>query len=126
MNKKHQCQCNGSCDDTHKHKHEHKLIFTDKKVKMNSKIEVHFVGDSEIKKLNKETRGKDYATDVLSIEIEENLPDNKYYIGDIIVNVDQAKRQMELYGNDDVRLELAELVGHGVLHLLGIHHEGDH
>jgi len=103
-----------------------KLIFTDKKVKKNSKIEIHIVGDKEIQKLNKQTRGKDYPTDVLSIEIEEQFPDTPYYIGDIIINLDQARRQMKEYGNDDVRLEIAELAAHGVLHLLGVHHTGDH
>lgn len=128
------CKCNCSCkkEDHHDHDHEHdheetlELIFTDKELKKNSKIEIHFVGDKEIKDLNKETREKDYPTDVLSIEINEELPNKGFYIGDIIINIDQAKRQMKEYGNDDVRLELAELAGHGVLHLLGIHHKGDH
>jgi len=102
------------------------LIFTKKAIKKNSKITVHFVGDREIKELNKEVRGKDYPTDVLSIEINETLPNNEYYIGDIVVNIDQAKKQMEDYDNYDVRLELSELVGHGVLHLLGVHHKDDH
>lgn len=91
----------------------------------NSAIHVHFVGDREIQALNKKHRGKDYPTDVLSFNMDEKLPDGSYYIGDIIVNIDEAKRQMKDYGNDDVRKELAELVEHGTLHLLGIHHDGD-
>ncbi len=91
----------------------------------NSKINVHFVGDAQIQKLNKDHRNKDYPTDVLSFHMDEKLPDGEYYIGDIIVNIDQAKRQMKDFGNNDVRIELAELVEHGVLHLLGIHHKHD-
>lgn len=94
-------------------------------IQKNSKISVHFVGDKEIQKLNKEHLQKDYPTDVLSFHIDEKLPNGEYYIGDIIVNIDEAKRQMKDYGNDDVRRELAELVEHGVLHLLGIHHPHD-
>lgn len=88
----------------------------------NSKINVILVDDKEIKKLNKKFRGKNYPTDVLSFEMNENLPDGTFYIGDVLVNIDQAKRQMKEYGNDDVRKEIAELVEHGVLHLLGIDH----
>lgn len=94
-------------------------------IKKNSRINVHFVGDDEIQALNKEHRGKDYATDVLSFHMDQDMPDGEYYIGDIIVNIDQAKRQMKEYSNNDVRIELAELVEHGVLHLLGLHHDQD-
>lgn len=97
----------------------------DAKIIKGSYIHVHFVGDKEIQALNKKHRKKDYPTDVLSFEINEKTPDGKFYIGDIIVNIDQAERQMNEFGNDDVRKELADLVGHGVLHLLGIHHPED-
>lgn len=97
----------------------------DETVKYNSRINVHFVDDKIIKNLNKKHRGKDYETDVLSFHMDESMPDGEFYIGDIIVNIDQAKRQMAEYGNDDVRKELAQLVEHGVLHLLGIHHDND-
>jgi probable rRNA maturation factor len=94
-------------------------------VRYNSTIHVHLVNDKDIQKLNKKHRGKDYPTDVLSFHMDEEMPDGTYYIGDILVNIDQAKRQMKDYDNDDVRQEIAELVEHGVLHLLGIHHEHD-
>jgi probable rRNA maturation factor len=94
-------------------------------LKKNSKIHIHFVGDKEIQELNKMHRGKDYPTDVLSFNIDDQLPNGEYYIGDIIINIDQAKRQMGEYSNNDVRIELAELAEHGVLHLLGIHHPHD-
>lgn len=102
------------------------MIFTNKDVKKGAKIEIHLVGDADIKKINKESRNKDYPTDVLSIEMDENTPDGIYYIGDILINIDQAKRQMKDYDNQDVRLEIAELAAHGVLHLLGVHHDEYH
>ena len=77
-----------------------------------------------MKKLNKEYLNRDYTTDVLSFDIKENQDDGSLYLGDIVVNKDQAKRQAKDYGND-LEEEISELVGHGVLHLLGVHHPGD-
>lgn len=87
-------------------------------------ISVRIAGDAEIKKLNKKFRQKDYATDVLSFNIDEKMEDGSYYLGDIIVNREQAERQAAQYSND-LAHEIAELVEHGVLHLLGVHHDGD-
>jgi len=99
-----------------------KQIFTKKRLYKNSHVNVHLVGDDEIRKLNKKHQKKDYPTDVLSFEIDEKSPDDTYYLGDIIVNIDQAKRQAKENGNDDVRQEIADLVAHGMLHLMGVHH----
>lgn len=90
----------------------------------NTFINVSFVGDSEMLELNKKYKNKDYPTDVLSFNINEKMDDGKFYLGDIVVNVDQANRQASDYKND-LRHEIAELVEHGVLHLLGVHHEHD-
>jgi probable rRNA maturation factor len=56
--------------------------------------------------------------------MDRERDDGSYYLGDIVVNIDQAERQAVEYENS-VEEELAELVEHGVLHLLGVHHEGD-
>jgi len=87
-------------------------------------ISVFITDDVEMKKLNKDHLGRNYPTDVLSFEIKDKLEDGSLYLGDIVVNKDQAKRQCKEYGND-LEEEISELVGHGVLHLLGIHHDGD-
>lgn len=87
-------------------------------------ISVSIVGDKEIQELNKKHLDRNYPTDVLSFQVKENMEDGSYYLGDIIVNKDQAKRQMEEFGND-VEHEVAELVAHGVLHLLDVHHPHD-
>ena len=94
-------------------------------VPKNTFINITLVDDKEIKKLNKKYKKKDSTTDVLSFPINEKLPDGRFYLGDIIVNLDQAKRQMKEFGNKDYRHEVSELVGHGVLHLLGVHHKED-
>ena len=63
-------------------------------------ISVFITDDVEMKKLNKDHLGRDYPTDVLSFEIKEKLEDGSLYLGDVVVNKDQAKRQCKEYGND--------------------------
>lgn len=87
-------------------------------------ISVSVVGDKEIHKLNKKHLNRDYPTDVLSFKIEEKLEDGTLYLGDVVVNKDRAQKQASDYGND-LEHEISELVGHGVLHLLDVHHDGD-
>jgi probable rRNA maturation factor len=87
-------------------------------------IGITISNDKTIAELNKQYRGKDYATDVLSFEVSEKQEDGSTYLGDVIVNYQQAQRQAKEF-NNDLEHEIAELVAHGVLHLLGVHHEGD-
>ena len=87
-------------------------------------ISIKFSHDEEIRELNKKHLGKGESTDVLSFTMEEEQENGSHYLGDVIVNLDQAERQAQEYGNS-VEEEIAELVEHGVLHLLGIHHDGD-
>jgi probable rRNA maturation factor len=86
-------------------------------------ISVSIVDDKEIQVLNKKYLNKDYATDVLSFNMDEEH-EGQYYLGDVIVNKQQAQRQAAEFGNS-VEEEISELVAHGVLHLLGVHHDGD-
>ncbi len=74
--------------------------------------------------LNKKHRGLDHTTDVLSFEIAENSPDGTILMGDIVVNRDRAEKQAKELGHSTEE-EIAFLVAHGALHLLGVHHEGD-
>jgi rRNA maturation RNase YbeY len=87
-------------------------------------INISFVKDPQMLELNTKYKNKSYPTDVLSFNINEKMADGKFYLGDVVVNIDQAARQASDYGND-VKHEIAELVEHGVLHLLGVHHEHD-
>ena len=88
------------------------------------KINVRLSGDKEIQELNKEYLKRDFTTDVLSFNMDEELEDGSYYLGDVIVNVKQAERQAAEYGNS-LEKEIGELVEHGILHLLGVHHDDD-
>ncbi len=85
-------------------------------------VSVSIVGDEEITKLNNKYRKKDFPTDVLSFDINQEQEDGTYYLGDVVVNKEQAQRQCKEYGNS-IEQEISDLVGHGVLHLLGIDHK---
>ncbi len=80
-----------------------------------------------IQELNKRYRGRDEATDVLSFALEENPtfitpPDGVLHLGEVIISYPQAVVQAEEYHHPPER-ELALLVIHGVLHLLGYEDE---
>ena len=100
-----------------------------------SEVNILLVDDDRIHEINREYRNVDRATDVLSfpiVEMEEGKvlssvgdtdPDSDALIlGDIVISIDTALRQAEEYGHS-FRRELAFLVTHGVLHLLGYDHE---
>ncbi len=87
-------------------------------------ISVTITGDKVVQGLNKKYLERDSTTDVLSFPINEKQEDGSFYLGDVVVNKEQALRQAEKYGND-VETEVSELVAHGVLHLLGVHHHDD-
>ena len=93
------------------------------KSKNNTIININIVNDNNIKILNKKYFERNYPTDVLSFNYNQEV-DGEYYLGDVVVNKDQAERQCKEYGND-LEHEIAELVAHGILHLLGVHHEDD-
>jgi probable rRNA maturation factor len=72
--------------------------------------------------LNREHRGKDKTTDVLSFP-GGGTPEG-YHLGDIVISLPQAQRQAEVAGHSLDR-ELRVLLLHGVLHCLGHDHETD-
>ena len=89
----------------------------------NAEISIAFVNDCEIKKLNKQYRGKNKVTDVLSFIYQ--IPDTKYKIplnGEIIICYPQAVRQAK-EGGHSVEEEIKLLLVHGLLHLCGYDHE---
>jgi probable rRNA maturation factor len=85
-------------------------------------ISVKLTGDEEIKALNFKYRNKDSPTDVLSFEIDHQSPEGTLHLGEVVVDVEQAARQASEYDND-LEHEIADLVSHGVLHLLGVDHD---
>ena len=86
------------------------------------KISFALVDDKKMRKLNETYRGKKGSTDVLSFEIKE--PEDEkgvFLLGEIVVNKDKAREQAKELGHS-FEEEVAELVKHGVLHLLGKSH----
>lgn len=83
---------------------------------------VRFAGDRTLRRLNREFRGKDKATDVPSFPGEES-PDGRH-LGDVVISVEAARRQAAELGNA-VDRELRILCLHGLLHCLGYDHESD-
>ena len=84
------------------------------------------VDNTFIHKLNKEYRGIDRVTDVISFALEDDksmvIPDGIRLLGDIYISLDKAKEQSKEYGHSLER-ELCFLAVHGVYHLLGYDHE---
>ena len=87
-----------------------------------SGLTVAFVRDRRIRELNRNFRGKDRATDVLSFPAGDAFETD--YLGDIVISTDTAARQAKEAGHSFDR-EVSELVIHGVLHLCGYDHETD-
>ena len=78
-------------------------------------------GDEQIQQLNRDYRGLDRPTDVLSFPAGEAMPgmtETARYLGDIVISVPYATRQAEAEGHTPAA-ELQLLAVHGVLHLLG-------
>lgn len=82
-----------------------------------AEVSVTFTDDEKIRALNREHRGKDTATDVLSFPMNE-----KHLLGDVVISLERAAAQAELYGHTFER-ETAFLTVHSMLHLLGYDHE---
>ena len=91
----------------------------------NLEFNVIIINNEEIHKINKEYRGIDRPTDVISFALED-YKDIKYendyrVLGDIYISIDKVKEQAKEYGHSEKR-ELAFLAVHGLLHLLGYDH----
>ena len=92
-----------------------------------AEVNVTFVDDDEIKILNTDFRNIEKSTDVLSFPLGENgiydiNPENgAKMLGDIVISVDHAVKQAELYGHS-LQREMAFLTVHSMLHLLGYDH----
>jgi rRNA maturation RNase YbeY len=87
-----------------------------------AELSIALIGNAEIRKLNAKYRRKDYPTDVLSFPSEQAAPAPERLLGDVIISVEKAREQAEESGRT-MEQELATLLIHGVVHLLGYDHE---
>jgi probable rRNA maturation factor len=85
-------------------------------------LSIALVGNAEIRKLNAKFRQKDYPTDVLSFPAGKELPTGVRLLGDVVISVERAQAQARQRGRT-LNEEIATLLIHGVLHLLGYDHE---
>ena len=96
--------------------------------KDNAEVSVNFVDNEEIRSLNSKFRNKDIETDVLSFPLGENgswdinHDTGAYQLGDIVISVEKAFEQAEIYGHS-LQREIGFLTVHSMLHLLGYDHE---
>ena len=87
--------------------------------KSESAATIAFVSDKRIRELNRQFRGVDKATDVLSFPAEE-----EFNLGDVAVSVETAVVQAKENGLS-LDEEISQLILHGLLHLCGYDHETD-
>ena len=98
-----------------------------------AEVSLLFTDDAAIQELNRDYRGRDSATDVLSFALNEDeqggndlgasLPsDFPLLLGDIVISYQHAQQQAQAYGHSLLR-ETVFLFTHGMLHLLGYDHE---
>lgn len=82
-------------------------------------VSVSFVGDEEIHELNRDYRGVDRTTDVLSFPMDDEFTN---MLGDIVININKVIEQAKEYGHSEKR-EISYLTVHSTLHLMGFDHE---
>jgi probable rRNA maturation factor len=109
------------------------LVSTAKKLlsaigERDASLSLTLVGDEAIRVLNRDHRGKDRATDVLSFPMHASETWNgqqpERLLGDVVISVDTARRQAAAY-DASLQDELYRLLIHGILHVMGHDHEED-
>lgn len=103
-------------------------VIANEQFKGSVEISVTIVDDMAIHELNLKHRGIDKSTDVLSFplgidgEYDINNDTGAKMLGDIVISIEHAIKQAELYGHT-INREIAFLTVHSMLHLLGYDHE---
>lgn len=108
-------------------------VLVDREVEGSIYVSVAIVGDRKMRWMNQKYRNKDYTTDVLSfptVDPSQKMDDRGFMfadgeirvLGDILVSYPQAVMLASRL-NQMVDQVVADLVEHGMLHLLGIHHD---
>ena len=93
----------------------------------NVSLSLALVKPEEIKKLNKKYRQKNSVTDVLSFAEYKNrsalekVGEKEVFLGELVLCYNDIKEYAQIY-TEPVRQELARVVSHGLLHLLGFSH----
>jgi probable rRNA maturation factor len=85
---------------------------------------VVFVSDAAIRRLNRDFRGRDRATDVLSFPAQPEPFEGKSQLGEVVVSIEHAAAQAKA-NRLSLTNEIQQLILHGLLHLCGYDHETD-
>jgi probable rRNA maturation factor len=86
-------------------------------------LSLTLAGDAEIRRLNRDYRGKDRPTDVLSFSLSEGeFGEVSRSLGDVVISLETAARQASENGLT-LAEEVERLLVHGILHLAGFDHE---
>lgn len=110
-------------------------VLNEEECNFNAQISITLVDNDEIRAINKEQRGIDKVTDVLSFPMlefdEDGNADGEFemdgdyvVLGDIVISMERAHEQANEFGHSFLR-ETAFLVAHSMLHLLGYDHVDD-
>ena len=92
-----------------------------------AEVDVSLVDNQQIHAINLEQRNIDAPTDVLSFplgengEYDQNPATGAYMLGDIVISLEKAQAQAEVYGHS-LQREVGYLTVHSMLHLLGYDH----
>lgn len=110
-------------DDVSKYKKIIKKVF--KRVKSKMFFNVIFVDNDMIQQINRDYRGIDRVTDVITFALMENpneiMKGAEYELGDVFICVERALEQAKDYGHS-IEREIGFLSVHGYLHLIGYDH----
>lgn len=104
---------------------------------IDSQVSIYFVDNERIQEINKEQRGIDKSTDVLTFPMAEfyngklnlrtgdiDMDEGLLVLGDIIISLEKADEQAKSYGHSLER-EVLFLITHGIYHILGYDHLDD-
>ena len=100
------------------------LCLQEEQITKDIEVSISFVDNDEIQKLNRDYRGIDRITDVLSFPQYENIKEieNPICLGDIVISLEKAFEQSREYGHSFKR-EVAFLTVHSMFHLMGYDHD---
>lgn len=87
-------------------------------------VSISLVNEEEIQTLNRDFRGVDKVTDVLSFPLDDEFQIHPTMLGDVVINTKRVLEQAEEFGHSNER-EIAYLTVHSTLHLLGYDHMQD-
>ncbi len=96
-------------------------LVSKKEKKVKGSVEINMIGDKEMTELNFQYRGKKYPTDVLSFAWTEDTKIKSNLLGQIYICYPQIKRQAKECKIEEHE-ELARMLIHGLLHLVGHDH----